>query len=430
VRVAVLITVLATYLGAPSRAALAQPTAAPSVGASATGNGGGYWTVQRDGRVSAFGNAHNFGNASAQDIVGIAPTRSGRGYWVATADGVVLPYGDAAPYGTLSRLTLAKPIVGITPTPSGDGYWLVASDGGVFSFGDARFHGSTGALKLAAPIVGMATTKSGKGYWLVALDGGVFSFGDARFYGSTANVHLRAPIAGMTRTRRGNGYRLVAWDGGVFGFGDARFYGSMGSHPLRAPVMHLATTPDDHGYWEFAVDGGVFSFGDAPFLGAAPHALGTVRDAQPFVFPFQNPAQASPPGSWRPDQGIDMFMADHGASECGAGQRLGPGLVAVASGTIAGEGISGFGPWAPILHVDQGPLTGMYVYYGHTAGDLVPVGTHVSQGQPITHIGCGIVGRSDTPHLEIGMYGSYPGVPPWGTTSHEMERWLISSLKR
>ena len=424
-----LITLIATYVGAP-RAAFAQPTTAPSVGASATDTGTGYWTVQRDGRVSAFGNAHNFGNASQQNVVGIAPTRSGRGYWVATANGLVLPYGDAAPYGGLEHVRLAQPIVGITATPSGDGYWLVASDGGVFSFGDARFHGSTGAVHLAAPIVGMASTKTGRGYWLVALDGGVFSFGNARFYGSTASVRLQAPIAGMTRTRSGNGYRLVAWDGGVFGFGDARFYGSMGSHPLRAPVMHLATTPDDHGYWEFAVDGGVFSFGDAPFLGADPHALGPARDSVPFLFPFQNPAVVAPPSQWSPDQGVDVFLADRGASECGAGQQLGPVLVAVASGTIAGEGISGFGPWAPILHVDQGPLAGMYVYYGHSRGDIVPVGTHVQQGQPITHVGCGRVGISNTPHLEIGFSGTYPGVPAWGATSHQMMRWLLSSLKR
>lgn len=106
-----------------------------------------------------------------------------------------------------------------------------------------------------------------------------------------------------------------------------------------------------------------------------------------FTFPMPAGA-ASSPASWSPDQGVDISAPGHTP------------LLAVGSGTIVGHGISGFGPSAPILHLDDGRT----VYYGHAGpGNMLPIGTHVHAGQVISEVGAGIVGISSGPHLEIGF---------------------------
>ena len=92
------------------------------------------------------------------------------------------------------------------------------------------------------------------------------------------------------------------------------------------------------------------------------------------------------------DDGVD-YSAPGGTPEF----AMGPGV-------IIREGISGFGPNAPVLQITGGPLSGKAVYYGHAGPDLVPVGAQVAQGQQITIIGYGIVGESTGPHLEVGFY--------------------------
>jgi hypothetical protein len=240
-----------------------------TVAITPTANGTGYWEVEANGTVAAFGTAQNYGSLTGQlnsPIVGMASTPDGRGYRLVGADGGIFSFGDASFYGSTGSLRLNKPIVGIATTPNGRGYWMVASDGGIFSFGNAAFYGSMGGAPLNKPIVGVAADPATGGYWEVASDGGVFSY-NAPFYGSTGSIHLNKPIVGMEASPNGQGYRFVASDGGIFTYGQAPFEGSTGSLSLAAPVIGMAADNATNGYWMAAADGGIFTFGGASYLG-------------------------------------------------------------------------------------------------------------------------------------------------------------------
>ncbi len=238
------------------------------------GRRSGYWLLNGEGHIAAFGDAPDFGRLPRNDTTDLTAAPDGMGYWTLDTEGNVTALGAAVHHGDLRTAGGPTGAVALAATPSGDGYWIFAQTGAVSAFGDAAHLGDLAGLALSAPIIDAVALRDGTGYWMVAADGGVFSFGSAEFLGSVPQilpgVDLDAPVVGLVPAIDGTGYWLVASDGGVFTF-NAPFVGSIPAvlprgASLDGPIVGMVSYGT--GYLLVGSDGGVFNFSDMPFDGS------------------------------------------------------------------------------------------------------------------------------------------------------------------
>jgi 1-phosphatidylinositol phosphodiesterase len=238
----------------------------------------GFWTVEQNGIVTAFGSAREFPiTASPQAVSAIAATPSGLGYYLVTRDKQIYAFGDAQQQGdggpdAQAVSIAAKPS---TTKPAGTGYWVLYSNGKVRAF-NANNQGQIEEDTNLEP-VSIVATPDGRGYWILASNGRIHNFGNAVHFGDRRDADQAN--TSMTRTPNGGGYWLLASSGAVHAFGNAVDCGQ--EKKPDAVATGIAATRDGQGYWVLYSNGDVSNFGSAPYIGRVRHteqAVGIAAD--------------------------------------------------------------------------------------------------------------------------------------------------------
>lgn len=187
-----------------------------------------------------------------------------------------------------------------------------------------------------------------------------------------------------------------------------------------APISASEAAPGTINAKASATEGGTGPDTSPPDPPPPPPGVKPMDPTSGWVFPIHQVDKVFSPSGWSLDQGVDL-----GGNTSFCGNRS--TLVAVDDAIVSGIGISGFGSSSPVIRLTHGPYKGRQVYYGHSAPVLVKKGQKVKRGQAIARIGCGNVGISSAPHLEIGIYrkGQAYCCPSWGETAGLMKSLLL-----
>lgn len=219
--------------------------------------------------VVGLGDATTFGVSPTGHMTSIVATTDG--YWILDADGAVHAFGSAPP---LDSIVMPGPHVfamDATQPPHTTGLWILRTDGGVLSVGDAPWAAGTwGRSPSVAMGLGMhlATDGSADGGWVVYQNGDVRAFGAAPELGDAGT--RSSPAIDIAITATGQGAWVLYRDGSLAVLGDAPFLGDV---PGRVSIAVLATP--NGGYWLVHADGGISPSPGSTYFGDVWNQLGS-----------------------------------------------------------------------------------------------------------------------------------------------------------
>jgi hypothetical protein len=228
-------------------------------------------------------------DAPGDRTVALVPTPSAQGYWLVQCDGNVFAFGDAP---VIAKLDPPPGSWFVAAVGAGPGLWLVARNGAVAAAGKAsppepspRRTEVVAAARVGAGIVQVSAaddrraidvSAAGDGWQIARSDGTVTGASGAR---TLTGATPTRPIAAYAATPNGNGGWLVGRNGSVTARGDAEVYGDAIPEPLPPEVARLlkpseqpaveaiVAASDAAGYWIVRANGKVVALGSAKAFG-------------------------------------------------------------------------------------------------------------------------------------------------------------------
>ena len=234
-------------------------------------DGMGYWTLDEDGMVEAFGSAQHHCDMpeeliSAHEPAGIVPMPQADGYWIYTGAGRVFScsYGEVDNQEDLIALG-QQAVVDMAANPGG-GYWLLEADGEVHAFGGAPDYGSLAVEMGSDRAVALIPLPGGGGYYVLTMEKDLVGFGSVSALSGEDRALLLDPdilsVTDMVSLPDG-GLVFVDAQGRLFGLNGADQSQWSSWIAVQNPVA-LAATPSGTGGGVLARSGSLFTWGQVP----------------------------------------------------------------------------------------------------------------------------------------------------------------------